>query len=151
MTPQQQELNDRVGELPIIKDLQTKDNEIIEDLEGLRVGQERLHSFVQEGFSKGKDRMDGIEGEVKEVKNDVKELSRLIVSFFTEAKQMHAELKSEIQNGKIQELRNELQSRQKDEDKRSSFKSGLMIGLSVLAAGTVLSIIGFLVSKVIWP
>jgi hypothetical protein len=60
-------------------------------------------------------------------------------------------LDREIKDNKMRELEKNLQAaligRQKDDDKRSAFKNGLLIGLSILAAGTVLSAIGYLFIK----
>ena len=147
LSPQEQALNGQLGKLPVILELKEKDAEIIEDLESLKAGQTEIHEFVKEGFAKGKDRMDGMAGEMKEIKDDMKTLKDMFTSFVTQSQANHNEIKSEIQNGKIQELRNELQLRQKDDDKKSAFKTGLAIGLSVLGAGAILSILGYLFIK----
>ena len=144
MTQEEEALNERICVLPVIKDLQDKDAEIIEDLEGLKVGQESLRATVSEGFAKGKDRMDGIEGKVES-------LREMMLAFITQSQANHNELKNEIKDGKIQELRNDLHAKNKEDEKRAAFKSGLAIGLTVLGVGAFISAMGFLLSKVLWP
>ena len=145
LTPEQIAVQDeQIKQLPTIIGLHQKNEEIIQDLEGLRVGQESLSRTVSEGFAKGKDRMDGIEGKVES-------LREMMLAFIAQSQSNHNELKNEIKDGKIQELRNDLHTKAKEDEKRAAFKSGLTIGLTVLAVGSGLSFVGFLVSKVLWP
>jgi hypothetical protein len=144
LSPEQVALNERVVALPAVK-------EIHNDLEGLKVGQQMLDEKVDKGFVKGTKRMDGIEGEMKEVKDELKGLKTLIVNFVAQSQTNFIELKSEIQNGKIQELREELKAKRGEEDKKSAFRSGLTIGLTVLGVSAILSAFGFLLTKTLWP
>lgn len=138
LTPEEIAAHDeRIKQLPTIIGLH-------QDLEGLKDGQESLEKTVSEGFAKGKDRMDGIEGKVES-------LREMMLAFITQSQANHNELKNEIKDGKIQELRNDLHAKAKEDEKRAAFKSGLTIGLTVLAVGAVLSVVGVLISKVLWP
>jgi archaellum component FlaC len=151
LSPEQVALNGRVTELPVIIGLHEKNKKIIDDLEGLKEGQTILDRKVETGFEKGRKRMDGIEGELREVKDEVKSLTALVVNFISQSQINHNELKSEIQNGKIQELREELKIKRNEEDKKSAFRSGLTIGLTVLGISAVISAFGFLLTKTLWP
>ena len=152
LTPEQiAAQDDQIKQLPTIKKLEQSDQEIIRDLEGLQNGQMILDKKVEVGFEKGRKRMDGIEGEMREIKDEMKGINKLLVDFITASQSNFVELKSEIQNGKIQELREELKTKRNEEDKKSAFKSGLAIGLIVLGVSSVLAAFGFLLSKALWP
>lgn len=134
MTPQQEALNGQVCELDVIKELQDKDQEIIEDLEGLKKGQ----SSIEKRLDKGAERMDGIEGEVKQVKDEIKSLKDMLVAFVQQSHNNHLELKSDIKDEKYQELRNDMRDRKLN---GSTLKTGLIL----LVAGAVLSVLGYLI------
>jgi hypothetical protein len=145
LTPEQIAAHDeQIKQLPTIKKLEESDKEIIEDLEGLRQGQNKLEQKVDDGFAKGKDKMEWLEtmfkNHIEKTEHNHKEAMGAISS-----------LDREIKDNKMRELEKNLQAaligRQKDDDKRSAFKNGLLIGLSILAAGTVLSAIGYLFIK----
>jgi len=138
LTADEKALKDaQIKQLPTIQKLIEADGKIFHELGVLEQGQQSINTRLDRG---GK-RMDGIEAEVKNLKE-------LMTKYFDRAETRHNELKGEIQNGKIQELRNEIKDRQKEEDKRNAFKRGLYIGLITLAVGTVLAVLGTLFMKV---
>ena len=152
LTPEQIAAHDdQIKQLPTIQKLEQSDQEIIKDLEGLQNGQMILDKKVEVGFEKGRKRMDGIEGEMRELKDEMKGLKNLFIDFMTVSQSNFVELKSEIQNGKIQELREELKTKRNEEDKKSAFRSGLTIGLTVLGVSSIIAAFGFLLSKALWP
>lgn len=122
MTPQEEALNGQVCNLDVIKDLQAKDDEIIEDLEGLKDGQEDINSRLD----KGAVRMDGIEDELKKLSDTVKDGLNNVIT--------------EIRDHKITELTTELKIKKAE---GSTLKTGLIL----IAVTTVVSIIGYLAVK----
>lgn len=97
MTPQEEALQQQVSNLPVFK-------EVINDLEGLRKGQEALGVYVAEGFTKGKDRMDGIEDMFKDHINTTKENH-------VEAMNNLSDLKTEIKDNKLKDVTDELRQK----------------------------------------
>ncbi len=64
---EREQVNEKIKNLPVIQDLQKADFEIIKDLEGLKDGQEEIN----ERLDKGAERMDGIEADVRDLKDIV--------------------------------------------------------------------------------
>ena len=126
MTPDQEALNNRIIELPVIVELREKDGEIIDDLEGLKEGQKKLSEYVHNGFTKGTRRMDGIEDELKSLKD---EFQRGIKEVITE-----------IKDQKISDLKKDLSDRKASD---STLKNDLI----KIAVVTILGAIGFLFLK----
>jgi len=62
LTPAEIAENERIKNMPVIKELHS-------DLEGLKEGQEKLNDKVDSGFEKGRKRMDSMEVDIKEIKN----------------------------------------------------------------------------------
>ena len=126
LTPQEEALNNQLCTLPVIIDLKAKDAEIIDDLEGLKVGQESLSQTVSEGFAKGKVRMDGIEEEVRKLSETLRDGLKDVIS--------------EVRDQKLSELKNELKDRKSSDN---SLKND-MIKIIVVS---VLGVIGYLFVK----
>ena len=137
MTPEEQQaleaLNGRVSALPVIKSLQDKDAEIIDDLEKLKKGQDTLNTTVSEGFSKGKERMDGLEVMFKNHIDTTKDNHK-------ETMQAYSDLKTEIRDQKISELKNELKDRKANDN-------GLKNDIIKIVFVSVISAIGYLFIK----
>ena len=120
LNPQQQQLNSQICELPVIKDLQENDQHLYNEIE-------RFEKIVSEKFDKGSERMDGIEDELKKLSDTVRKgLSDVI---------------TEIRDHKISELTTELKIRKAE---GSTVKTGLIL----IAATSVVSVIGYLLVKV---
>jgi len=122
MTPQQEALNGQVCELPVIKDLQAKDEEIINDLEGLKEGQQNIEMRLD----KGAERMDGIEGELKDLKTELIHGLKNVIS--------------EVRDQKLAELKNELKDRKTSD---SSLKNDII----KIVVVTVIGALGYLFIK----
>ena len=122
MTPQEEALNGQVCNLDVIKDLQAKDDEIIEDLEGLKDGQEDINSRLD----KGAVRMDGIEDELKDLKGELISGLKNVIS--------------EVRDQKLSELKNELKDRKSSDHslKNDIIKIGIV---------TVIGALGYLFIK----
>ena len=90
MTPQEEALQLQVSNLPVFK-------EVITDLEGLRKGQEALGAYVAEGFTKGKDRMDGLEDMFKDHINTTKDNHK-------DSMKAISDLNVEVKDNKIKDL-----------------------------------------------
>jgi len=126
----------QIRQLPTIQGLKQSEEKIFHELEVLEHGQQSINGRLD----RGSERMDGIEDELKDLKG-------LMFKYSERAEARHTEIKNEIKNKEIQELRGDLALRQKEDDKKSAFKSGLYIGLSVLAVGTIISVLGYLIIK----
>jgi len=130
VTPEQLALNERICELPIIAELREKDAEIISDLELIKEGQDKINDKVDLGFAKGKDRMDGLESMFKDHISTTKDNHKETMSAYSD-------LKTEIRDQKITELKNELKDRKSSD---SSLKNDMIKILVV----TVISAVGYL-------
>jgi len=130
VTPEQLALNERICELPIIAELREKDAEIISDLELIKEGQDKINDKVDLGFAKGKDRMDGLESMFKDHISTTKDNHKETMSAYSD-------LKTEIRDQKITELKNELKDRKSSD---SSLKNDMIKILVV----TVISSVGYL-------
>lgn len=125
---QKLELNSVCSELPFVQELKAKDEEIIEDLEGLKKGQAQLDQKVETGFEKGRKRMDGIEGELKEVKQSLDGLKDVIIK-------QHEEIKSKITDNEISRLKTALDERDKAIEKKDGRAwEVIKIGLTAVAS-----------------
>ena len=135
MTPQQEALNGQVSELDVIKNLQDKDQEIIDDLEGLKEGQKTLEDKVDVGFEKGRKRMDGIEGEMKELRADFKSFIGMFTNHVSRTEQMHQETKNSIQDHKYQDLQDEKKAlkAQIEESKAKKWEILKMLGTGAVS------------------
>lgn len=122
MTPQQEALNGQVCELDVIKELKEKDAEIIEDLEGLKTGQEN----IEKRLDKGAERMDGIEDELKDLKGALINGLKDVIA--------------EVRDQKLSELKTELKD-------RKSSDSNLKNDLIKIGVVTILGAIGYLFIK----
>lgn len=129
-TPEQEALNSRVCELPIIHEIKHAEAEIIEDLVGLKKGQEEIHEKVNTGFSKGKDRMDGLETMFKNHIESTKENHK-------EAMNTLSDLKTEIKDNKLKDLSQDLA---KKNEEIAVIKSRVMAGVKMVV-NTILSIL----------
>ena len=127
------ELNKRIRVLPIIRELQATDKEIIDDLELIKEGQDKINDKVDLGFSKGKDRMDGLESMFKDHISTTKDNHK-------EAMGAYSDLKTEIRDQKITELKNELKDRKSNDN-------GLKNDLIKIALVTIISAVGYLFIK----
>ena len=123
LTPQLEILNGQVCQLPVIIGLQAKDVEIIADLEGLKKGQEG----IEKRLDKGAERMDGIEGELKNLKETLRDGLKEVIG--------------EIKDTKISDLKNELKD-------RKSSDNGLKNDMFKILVVTVIGILGYLYIKV---
>jgi predicted nuclease with TOPRIM domain len=122
MTPQEEALNNQICVLPVITDLQAKDEEIIKDLEGLQKGQKNIEMRLD----KGAERMDGIEGELKDLKSELRDGLKNVIS--------------EVRDQKLSELKNELKDRKTSD---SSLKNDII----KIAIVTIIGAIGYLFIK----
>ena len=122
MTPQQEALNGQVCELDVIKELKEKDAEIIEDLEGLKTGQEN----IEKRLDKGAERMDGIEDELRDLKGALINGLKDVIA--------------EVRDQKLSELKTELKD-------RKSSDSTLKNDLIKIGVVTILGAIGYLFIK----
>lgn len=129
-TPEQLAQNKIICELPIIDEIKKSESEIIEDLEGLKQGQEEINIKVDNGFSKSKDRMDGLETMFKNHIESTKENHK-------EAMKTLADLKTEIKDNKLKDLSQDLA---KKNEEIAVIKSRVMIGVKMVA-NTILSIL----------
>ena len=124
---------------PLFKFEGRSDEEIIEDLEGLRKGQEKLGSFVSEGFAKGKDRMDGLEEMFKDhidtTKNNHKEAMSAISG-----------LNIEIKDNKIKDV---IQENNKKSEDFKAYKKEVWGVVKTLIIGVVMLLVGAVVGKLI--
>ena len=127
------ELNKRICVLPIIRELQATDKEIIDDLEQIKEGQDKINDKVDLGFSKGKDRMDGLESMFKDHISTTKDNHKETMSAYSD-------LKTEIRDQKITELKNELKDRKSNDN-------GLKNDLIKIALVTIISAVGYLFIK----
>jgi len=119
LTPQQEQLNNQICELPVIKDLQENDKTFYQELE-------KFEKLVEDRFDKGSERMDGIEDELKKLSDTIRNgLSDVI---------------TEIRDHKITDLTSELKIRKAE---GSTLKTGLIL----LSVASALSAIGYLILK----
>lgn len=126
MSPQEEQLNKQIEVLPVIKKLQETDETLYAELEKLELGQ----VGINERLDKGAERMDGIEDELKSLKETLRDgLKEVIV---------------EIKDTKISDLKKDLA------DRKSSDNS-LRNSLIVIGVLTTVSVIGVLLSKLLWP
>ena len=122
MTAQQEALHLQVCELPIIKELKENDSILFNELEQLKEGQNSMNSRLD----KGAERMDGIEGELKDLKSELKEGIKSVIS--------------EIKDQKLSELKNELKDRKSND---SNLKNDILKIVIV----AVLTSVGYLFIK----
>jgi len=130
------DLERKIGQLPTIKKLKENDNRIIKDLEGLRKGQEELENDVRTGFEKGRKRMDGMEGEMKEIKT-------LLINSKLDMDRNHTELKEEIRNDKLKRLEDRLEKKDEELKRKKEF-------LEKIKSGVILIAISSLVGYIAW-
>ena len=104
LSPQEQALNGQVCNLPVIKELQAQDAEIIKDLEGLKDGQIAIDRKVDTGFAKGKERMDGLENMFKNHISRTEEMHK-------ENQSAYSDLKAEIKDNKFKDVTQELKEK----------------------------------------
>jgi len=122
MTPQQEQLQAQVCELPVIKELKENDSILFNELEQLREGQLGMNKRLD----KGAERMDGIEDELRSLKDTLRDGLKEVIT--------------EIKDQKISELKKDLSDRKSSD---SSLKNDL-IKIVVL---TVITVVGYLFVK----
>ena len=117
LTPQQRaELNNHVEGLPIVEELKKNDERLLE-------GQKD----IEERLDKGAKRMDGIEGELKSLKEEFQKGIREVIT--------------EVKDQKISDLKKDLGDRKNSD---SSLKNDLI----KIVVVTVISALGYLIVKV---
>lgn len=122
-------LNRHVEELQVINELRDNDEMLLK-------GQKD----IEERLDKGADRMDGIEEEVRGVKEDVKKLTELMIESNKQRDQQHADLKHTIVNNEISKLKKEL----KDREQEIETKDSRIWEVSKIIITAILSIAGAL-------
>lgn len=125
LTPTEEALQLQVCKLPVIV-------EIIEDLDGLKEGQEGLKEKVDSGFAKGKERMDGLETMFEEHIAATKENHK-------EAMGAISSLNIEIKDNKIKDVVQESSKKSAEfkayKEKVYSVVKTVVIGIFMLIAG----------------
>ena len=103
MTPEELEmLNKKIAKLPVIMELQHNDSQIMKELLQLKSGQ----VDIEDRLDKGAKRMDGIEGEVRQV--------REMLTLSDQKRDMqHEEIKNKIVDNEIQRLKRALDDRER--------------------------------------
>jgi len=89
--------------------------------------------------------MDGIEGEVREVKNSLLSLSNMITNFITRNEQMHQETKEALRDHKYQDLKEEKKALQNQIEDGKKRKWDIVKGVILTIVG---AIVGAIVSGV---
>ena len=135
LTPQQEALNGQVCELPVIKNLQAKDDEIIEDLEGLKEGQDGLNKRLD----KGTERMNGIEGKVQNLSDKFDSFLSMFSNHVQRTEQMHREIKDNMKDEKYNDLKEEKKALQLEIDEGKKRKWDIAKGIGLLVAGAIIS------------
>lgn len=136
LTPQDEQLNVQLCKLPVIKELQSQDAEIIEDLESLKDGQVAIDKKVDDGFAKGKERMDGLENMFKNHISRTEEMHK-------ENQNAYNDLKAEIKDNKFKDVTQELKEKNAEiqaiKDKFwGAVKMVMNTVLSIIAGGLVI-------------
>jgi len=106
-------IDEQIKQTDTVKLLQERDEEIVKDLEGLKEGQEKINEKVDIGFEKGRKRMDGIEGELKDVK-------RMLVDSGKKRDEQHTAILNKITDNEIVRLEKKLGEREKQIEKKDS-------------------------------
>lgn len=113
MEPEVEALDNQLKQTDTVKQLQTRDEEIVSDLEGLKEGQKQLNDKVELGFEKGRKRMDGIEGELKQVKE-------MLVDSGKKRDAQHTAILNKITESEISRLEKKLETRENQLEKKDS-------------------------------
>jgi len=132
LTPQQVAFETQLEQSPEFSRLKEVDQEIIADLEGLKIGQTALGAFVSEGFTKGKDRMDGLETMFKDHINTTKDNHRETMSAYTD-------LKTEIRDNKFKDLQGDNKALRDEIEERKKRKWDI---LKIIISGLVSLLVG---------
>lgn len=129
MTPQQEALQNQVIELPVIKKLQESDETLYSECVKLEEGQKHLEegqNNINNRLDKGAERMDGMEQEMKSIKDALTSGLKDVIA--------------EIKDTKISELK-------KDLSDRKSSDNGLKNDLIKILVLTVIGVLGYLFTK----
>jgi hypothetical protein len=117
-----------------IKRLKEKDEEITSDLEDLKEGQEKLRTFVENGFRNGSDKMREHTKQIQALDNKV---DRMIEKFEFSLSKVASDIISEVKAKEMAELRAELRKKNEKEEKKESHKWDLTKILIAVAAGSI--------------
>lgn len=107
------EIDEQIKQTDTIKELQERDEEIVKDLEGLKEGQEKINEKVDTGFEKGRKRMDGIEG-------DLKNLTQMLTNSDKKRDEQHGAILNKITDNEIVRLEKKLAERDKLIEKKDT-------------------------------
>ena len=127
---QKHTMNHQVKQLPVIQELQEQDKQIMDKLNGLETGQED----IEERLDKGAKRMDGIEGELKEVKAMLRESD-------TKRDQQHEKIIDKISEKETEKLKSDIRGMMAD---KKTTEGRIWDILKIFAALMIAAALGYL-------
>ncbi len=131
MTPEQvAELDKGFRETEVYTEIKDVEAEIIKDLDGLAEGQEKLNSKVDEGFEKGRIRMDGIE--------------KMILDSDKKRDEQHNEVLNKITDNEITRLSKKLEEKDSKIASQEAKKWDLTRGAAIVLFGVVAAVFLYL-------
>lgn len=140
MEPQIAALDEQIKQTETVKLLQSRDEEIVEDLNDLKEGQIQLNDKVETGFEKGRIRMDGIEGEMKTIKD-------MILEGDKKRDEQHGAILHKITDNEIARLEKQLNKRDSELEKKDSriWDAAKIVLTAILSIVTTIVITMYLV------
>ena len=137
LTPPQVQLNADLPKVPVFIEMSVKIDQLADgqrdinnSLEKELVAQDAFKSYVQKEFTKGSAKFDKFEARIDEIEDKMdKGLEKIAHS--------QTALTSEIKDKKIEELTKQID---RQNERKSSITSGIIIGLVVLLFGAIVTI-----------
>lgn len=152
------QFNDHVCKLPVIEDLKRTDKEIIDDLEGLKNGQNELLNNLEKHetankaqFEKGAARMSGIEGELKEMKSAMHSQHSQIMAAIAENRQAIRDKAFDDMKAEIRRRDEELKKKEEADKEKRQERSNIKVGVISTAITSLLALIAWLGSIAFAP